>query len=59
MKIALLIFFLVPVFIFQSFIVVDLINTIRIPVKESPTGMGTIHFNNERASRKSNLRVIK
>ncbi len=59
MRIILLVLLLIPVFIFQSFIFVDTVSAIKVPPKKTQTGMGTIHSNNEKASRKANFQVIK
>lgn len=59
MKIILLIFLVIPVFIFQSFIFVDAVNAIRIPEKKAPANSGTIRFNSEKVSKKANLRVLR
>ncbi|WIV12324.1 hypothetical protein [Proteiniborus sp. MB09-C3] len=59
MTVMLLVLLLIPIFAFHVYIFVDVVSSLKVPINKTSTNMETAPFDNERASRKANIRVIK
>ncbi|SCG81727.1 hypothetical protein DW1_0106 [Proteiniborus sp. DW1] len=59
MKVFILVVLLVPIFAFHVYVIVNTINSIRIPADKTSADMETVPADARKTSKRSNLKVMK